>query len=627
MINAVTMLGGGMWVQKKMGEVALPTFSRPVDEVGAFKFSVRVHSASIPGLSDSSSLKRERPRIEVVLGQARKETELGDYRPDSVRDSSASSASAPKSERGSFNADGTPSLSACPWQFGDTLTFAASRGDVLGPGAQIWLRTQGEVRFGQLFQMNMSSTTDVGVCSVDLRRRVLPACLQKTTPDSTGGSEGGGLFYWETPIMVVPLTHIGGRNQGGASERAWVLGEAAGHVALSFGVNVDPAWLLRSADEATMPLHLRAVQPLKEWSVRTADSVASAAQQITTSNVAVAAGVAGEWSVKGAYAAASGVQWIIENSDIEGCTVKTRDQAARFMDDGFGGQTYVCSQHPHLKRMACEGMPSNSPASTMATPKNPMTRTMMVSPTKSMATVTTASGQSPSSFRVPSLSSVGQASFGEPGTPVAGTVPARQQMSPFFAAPGSQVQDATDGGTIVSGRALSKAASSPAPTPPVAPVAARAEAPAAAPAAASAAAPAAQGSAPVVAVPAVVQAMTQKLQPSSSRQFSSQTYASASAAAPPGGAARSVAVHAQVAGTGPASQPHMVQYAQGHHGLQSRQSFAVQNGLQPSRPSFQVVQAIPYGAQSGLPSRQSFQVVQAAPFHYAQPQYVRPGTL
>lgn len=47
-------------------EMNLPQFSRPVDDVGAFRFSVHVHSAAVHGFSDPSLLRRERPRAEAV---------------------------------------------------------------------------------------------------------------------------------------------------------------------------------------------------------------------------------------------------------------------------------------------------------------------------------------------------------------------------------------------------------------------------------------------------------------------------------------------------------------------------------------------------------------------------------
>lgn len=559
MINAVTMLGGGMWVQRKLGEIALPTISRPVDDEGSFKLSVHVHAASVPGLADPSLLTRERPRIEVVLGQARKETELGDYRDTTARSCEDAEPA------GRF---GTPSLSACPWQFGDTLTFTATKNDILGPGAQVWLRTQGEMRFGTLFQMNMSSTTDVGVCSVDLRRRVLPACVQKSMPgaDAAGGAGGEHLVLWETPVMVLPLTHIGGRGAGAASERSFVIGEAVGHVALSFAVNADPEMLLQSATMATMPLHVRAVQPLRDWTVRVGDGVATAAQQITNENVAYAAGVAKEWSAKTATVAVTGVQWVIENSDIEGCSVKTRDRAQRFLEDvgdpSCGG--------PKLK-LTCEGMPSASPSSSSTTPVVAAHKVghVHLSPAGSTMTRTTATGQSPMSLRVPSVSS-GQPSFSMTNTPI--KVPDRHLDDGVI--PEKAVDSAS--------RVVASSATTSSPGMPKAAALASATAVYAKPAAAATYAPVAR--------------------------------VSSSATAPSGAAPKR-----QVA---PSTQPAVVHYTQqAQSGLPpSRSSFV----LQPSRQSFQVVRVAPHGG--GLPpSRQSFQVVQPAPVVRA-PQYVRPGT-
>jgi len=327
----VTLVGGGMWVQRKIGELNLPQLTRPVDEVGAFKFSVRIHAAGVQNLSDPSLLKRERPRVEVVVGQTRKETELGDFRPE-ARGRASSSVSKKASDDSVAGAEGP----ACPWHFGDTLTFTATRADVLGPGVQVWLKTQQEVRLGTLLQVNMSQTCEVGMCTVDLRRRVLPACAARDSPDSTGGSNelsGSGPQTWETPVMVMPVTHVGGTGRG-PSDKPFVLGESSGHVALSFSVNVDPAMLLKSADEATMPMVQRLSQPLKDWTLSTASSAASATQEWTVKAAGATAEAVKVAAIQTHNALEEPVRWVMENADIEGCTVKTRRQVEDWQIEG-----------------------------------------------------------------------------------------------------------------------------------------------------------------------------------------------------------------------------------------------------------------------------------------------------
>lgn len=595
-----------MWVQHKLGEVALPTFSRPTDEDSSFKLSVHVHAASVPGLADARLLKRDRPRVEIIMGQVRKETELGDHRADMVR---------PVGDEGSAveGSSGLPSLSTCPWRFGDTLTFVASRSDILGPGLQVWLRTQSEMRFGSLIQMNMSSATDVGVCSIDLRRRVLPACVQTAAPvaAAVAAEVSSRPFLWETPVMVLPLTHIGGRGHGATSERTFVLGEAVGHVALSFAVNVDPAALLRSADLATMPLHVRAVQPLCEWTARAADgvsrSVVTAAQQISGPNIAYAAGVAQEWSVKTVDAAAQGVQWVIENNDLEGCAVKTRDRATNFLGDDCG-QT----RGRRIKYAACEAMPTASPALSSTAPVAGV-RVTAKPPTWSSAKVhlspvgsaaTTAAGQSPLTLR---SASADDNSF------VLGT-PLRAQEASLLGGPSNGASERSDTKAFVEkALAASLLVQSGA---------------------------ASTGTAPARPQPLQDPAAQARLATGSAASGAYPAAATATSSANRVGAAAATSrvARAQGASSGPPTVVHYTQQAP-VAGLPPSRSFVYAGGLPPSRQSFQVVHVVPPGqglpsrqsfqvAQGqGLPSRQSFQVITPTKVVRAPPKYVRPGTL
>jgi len=262
MLNVAAAFSGGLWVQHKLNDIALPRISRAVDDGETFKLSVKVLSASIPGLAEPGLLTRERPRIEVVLGGGRKETEFGDFRPDG-----AWARVSNKSVAGAANDD-----TRCSWSFGDTLTFVATRADVLGPGLQVWVRTQSEVLLGP-FQVSISRPSDVGMCSVDIRRLVLPSC--SPMPGADVGTAGGGApSVWESQPLLLPLTYIGG-SAPPPSERNFVLGESAGHVALSFSVNAPPGALLREAEEATKPFVSRMANPLKEWTVKTAEAAAA----------------------------------------------------------------------------------------------------------------------------------------------------------------------------------------------------------------------------------------------------------------------------------------------------------------------------------------------------------------
>lgn len=251
------MCGTGAWVHQKLASIPLPRLRRAQDEQTSFKLTVHLLSASIPGLERSGGsgigfLSRERPRIEVVFGSgARKETELGVLR-----------------------TEGDPGSSSAgfPWHFGESLTFTASLADILGPGLQIWLRTDNDVMLGS-YQINFARSADIGVACVDVRGQVLPACIKKELGGSGGESTRSTATrsLWETPVMTLPLTcvSLNSRSDLGA------LGEAAAHVTLAFGVNADPQGLLEVADMATRPLLHKVAAPVRNLLGQAEDRVKS----------------------------------------------------------------------------------------------------------------------------------------------------------------------------------------------------------------------------------------------------------------------------------------------------------------------------------------------------------------
>lgn len=252
MLQAGTAFIGGVMAANRIADMSFPQFSRAVDEGEKFRLYVRVISASIPSLADPGLLKRERPRLEVVLGDARKMTEFGDFKRDSTDPG-----------------EGDPALggsapSTSPWHFGDTLTFLASGADVLGPGVQVWLRSNSDVNLG-MFQVNLAQMREIGTCSVNLRTGVLPHCGLRNQGAQAGAGVGSAADLaapqqiWETPPTVLPLAHVGADNS------PYVLAEAAAHVTVTFGVNVDPQALLTLADQKTRPLAERVATPLRQW--------------------------------------------------------------------------------------------------------------------------------------------------------------------------------------------------------------------------------------------------------------------------------------------------------------------------------------------------------------------------
>mmetsp|Transcript_68501 Transcript_68501/g.198720 ORF Transcript_68501/g.198720 Transcript_68501/m.198720 type:complete len:564 (-) Transcript_68501:44-1735(-) len=562
MLNAVAIVGGGMWVQRKIGELNLPQFSRPMDDVGAFRFSVHVHSASLRGVTDPSVLKRERPRVEVVVGQARKQTELGDFRAETARDGISSAKAADDTEKRK-DGEGSAEGQLYSWTFGDTLTFSATRADILGFGVQVWLRTHGEVRLGTLLQVNMSQTCEVGMCSLDLRRRILPACVPRGSPDSTGGSNElptTAPAIWESPLMTLPVTHVGGGRPLG--DKPFVVGETPGQVTLSFSVNMDPDLLLKSAEEASMPLVQRVSQPLRDFSAKTVGA-ASATHEWARKTAGVAIPVAQEWTVKAAGVTVQAVKsahsaieepmrWVIENADLETCTTKTRDRAGRLMDG------YDCGQG------ACHQDATPTPVS-----QQPTARAFMVpkSPTKSQAT--TALGS-----RAPSSSSGFGSGVGAVGF-AASPEQAATQVAPSQPAMGSRVLSGACGSAAVPAGAARASAAPPACTP-----------------AAAAGAP-----------------------------------SEAQLPAPPPTAAALAAQRAQAAHAAARAGQRGYYVPAGQPGLPSRQSFQVQQALPTRQSFQVLHVTPGGYQQPGLASRQSFQVVQTPQIRQAPPQYVRPGTV
>lgn len=251
MIQAIAAFSGGLWVQNRLSDLQLPHLSRRVNEAETFKLSVRVIAASIPGLSDNGLLTRERPRVAAVLGNVRKETEFGDVADDDE----------------DFGVD--DDIPSCDWKFNETLTFAASVNDIMaGQTVQLWLHTKSDVYLGP-FQMNLARNRDVGVCSVEIRKQILPECVpvDERAGDSArhgesppGGAKRGPHLVWETKVLPFALTHVDSNSGTGN----FVLGQAAGHVLIKFSMNADPQAMLRRAETAARPLVDRVADPFKQ---------------------------------------------------------------------------------------------------------------------------------------------------------------------------------------------------------------------------------------------------------------------------------------------------------------------------------------------------------------------------
>lgn len=212
MLGITAGFGGGLYLQQKLSEVQLPHLRH--DSLRSFKLSIRVVAASVPALSEPGFWSLQRPRLEVTVGDARKQSELADFMVDQP--------SGPK-VAGAFSEE-------CPWRFGDILTFAINGPeDVLKvPGLHLCLRAQSDVVVGPV-QLEFAHVPDLGEAAVDIRSRVLPACVRSKQLH-------GGIETWESPVLVFPLAHM----RGGIVDVGSDLGQAVAHVALVFSLDVDP---------------------------------------------------------------------------------------------------------------------------------------------------------------------------------------------------------------------------------------------------------------------------------------------------------------------------------------------------------------------------------------------------
>jgi len=218
MINVAAAFGGGLLLRQKLEEIQLPKLTVSDESQLSFKLTVRAVAASVPGIGKPGFVSRQRPQLQVSLGDIQKETELADY------EESSSSGSG----------SGACSSKDCPWRFGDTLTFKVGMNEVIGPGLRLKLNARSDMQFGPV-QVQMSRVDEIGEASVDLRRRVLPGCVPVR-----GRS-------WESPVLLIPLAHV----RGGIVNDDQALGQAVAHVAVSFVMDMEPEIVLAAAEAET----------------------------------------------------------------------------------------------------------------------------------------------------------------------------------------------------------------------------------------------------------------------------------------------------------------------------------------------------------------------------------------
>lgn len=217
MIGVAAAFGGGVALRQGLEDVHLPRV-RANQTAPTFKLCVTVISAAVPALRPPGMMSMTRPRVHLTLGPVEKETELGDY-------------VAADSGRQIVSSD-------CPWQFGDTLTFTATLKDVMGLGLKLRLRSHSDLFLGPV-QFDMATDGDLGEACVDLRNRALPACIAQRVPK-------WGAPTWESAPILFPISYVRGAPRAPNHK----LGDAVAHVALVFGLDVDPEEVLAAADAA-----------------------------------------------------------------------------------------------------------------------------------------------------------------------------------------------------------------------------------------------------------------------------------------------------------------------------------------------------------------------------------------
>jgi len=238
MKDAIFGFAGGMWAGRKCSQVQLPQLRCAMDEAEGFRLSVSVLAASISTLDAPGRLTRQRPRLEVGLGRVLKETSFATFSSTSTDASNSSNSS---------------SSVSCPWRFDDTLMFPACPADILGRGLELRLRSHSDFRLGP-FELELAGFQEIGHCTLDLRRRVLLACIRakRCDPDGSGDGHdpGGGRQIWETPVLVIPLAPAGTETDDSRMD----FDQAVAHITLMFSVSTNPETLMQQADYVDRPL-------------------------------------------------------------------------------------------------------------------------------------------------------------------------------------------------------------------------------------------------------------------------------------------------------------------------------------------------------------------------------------
>ncbi|CAE7941057.1 cbh2 [Symbiodinium sp. KB8] len=228
----------GAWLHNKCSTCQLPQLRRATDERNACRLFVRLLGASIPGLAEPGLLMREHPCVEVAFGDTVKESEPAEY----------VSVGTPTFGPSARKPGLVPTaLQDCEWHFGDTMVFTVQLPELTSCGLSLRVRTRSDMRLGPL-QLDLARPSQVGCCTLDMRRRILPACSNpKVAQVASKGVKDDATAHaasqeiWESEQMCLPLV-----TADGADEGAWLL--------VSFALSANPQSLEKLASRADRTL-------------------------------------------------------------------------------------------------------------------------------------------------------------------------------------------------------------------------------------------------------------------------------------------------------------------------------------------------------------------------------------
>lgn len=252
MLQAVATFGAGVFAGQGLSacSASLPNCGLRGEADGegtAFKLSVHVHGASVPELGEPGMVARPRPRLQVMVGSAEKETEFADF-VGTTEQSSGSWTPRPKEDL------------TCPWQFGDTLTFSVLSSEAHRGCLRLRLSSRSDFCLGPL-QVQLPHCQHLGEGVLNLKEHLLPACAQSFDPFL--GAAGVGLAHttlWQSPAMVVSLRKV-------LSDKPL---DPVAQILISVSINTDPTILLKEVERAEKTLADRVVGPLLQCAQATA---------------------------------------------------------------------------------------------------------------------------------------------------------------------------------------------------------------------------------------------------------------------------------------------------------------------------------------------------------------------